>query len=72
VLFHIGGTAAWTGWGMRVGGVCFFYFHCQGIWIDAKVVKIGVVAKVPADFIEIMHVKLYLFSMFSIFRKSLI
>ena len=25
---------------MRVGGICFFCFHHQGIWIDAKVVKI--------------------------------
>ena len=25
---------------MRVGGICFFCFHHQGIWIGAKVVKI--------------------------------
>lgn len=40
MLFHIGRTAAGTRWGMGVGWVSFFCFHNQGIWIDAKIVKI--------------------------------
>ena len=36
MLFHIGGTAAWTGWGMGVCRISIFCFHVQTIWGHCK------------------------------------
>ena len=65
MLFHISGTAAGARWGMRVGGICFFCFHHQGIWIDAKVVKIwGMRESFAMDILITRTTPLSVFSVF--------
>jgi hypothetical protein len=45
MLFHVGGTAARTGWGMGVGRTSFFCFHVQKISGKCKGIEIWGICK---------------------------